>query len=241
MEDVRAELFENQDEAYREFNCKCNPEIKNSIGVRIPIIRKIAKRLCKEDFWKYLDSDKKEYYEETMLEGIIIASAPMSEMERFDYLANFVPKITDWGINDSVCASFKIKPNELEAYWSFIMRYLNSANEFELRFMLVMILDHFVLAEYLSRIFKILNHLPSNAHYVEMAAAWLTAELIIKFKDETFEFLKTTTLSDFAYNKALQKARESHRVSEPDKVLLAQMKRTKIKKKVALAKQSELV
>lgn len=241
MEEIRAELFENQDEVYRDFNIKCNPEITNSIGVRIPTIRKIAKRLNKGDFWKYLDGGEKGYFEELMLEGIIIASAPMSEMERFDYLANFIPRISDWGVNDSVCASFRIKPKELADYWDFIMRYRNSPNEFEVRFMLVMILDHFILPEYLSKIFEILNHLPSDAHYVEMAAAWLTAELIIKFRDETFEFLRDTTLSDFAFNKALQKARESRRVSNEDKVLLAKMKRISTKKKGAPAKLAKQV
>ena len=69
-----------------------------------------------------------------MIEGIVIASAPMSTMERFDYLANFVPKIHDWATCDCVAATFRIREHEREEYWDFIMRYRKSTSEFEVRF-----------------------------------------------------------------------------------------------------------
>jgi len=226
LEEVRAELMDLRDEGYLAFNKKTNPELTSSLGVRIPEQRKIAKRISKNDFWQYLDAEPKKYYEEIMIEGFVIAMSPMSTMERFDYLANFVPKIHDWATCDCVAASFKIKPDELSEYWDFIMRYRESTAEFEVRFMLVMILDHFVLPEYWPRIIEILENLPSTAHYVEMAAAWLISEMMIKDRERMLRYLSGENhLSDFVQNKAIAKCRESRRVSKEDKEVLWQLRR----------------
>lgn len=226
LEEVRAELLELRDEVYLEFNQKCNPELTDSLGVRIPEIRKIAKSIKKSDFWSYLDAEPKKYYEEIMIEGVVIATAPMSTMERFDYLANFVPKIHDWATCDCVAASFKISEAELPEYWDFITRYKDSTSEFEVRFMLVMILDHFILPEYRLRIIEILESLPTRAHYVEMAAAWLLSEMMIKDYTTTIQYLSGENhLSDFVQNKAISKCCESRRVSVKDKELLRTLRR----------------
>lgn len=226
LEEIRAELLDLRDDGYLAFNKKTNPELKNSLGVRIPEQRKIAKRIAKSDFWQYLDAEPKEYYEEIMIEGIVIATAPMSTMERFDYLANFVPKIHDWATCDCVAASFRIKDSEREEYWDLIMRYQKSTAEFEVRFMLVMILDHFILPEYWPRIIEILENLPSDAHYVEMAAAWLISVMMVKERENTLKYLSgKNNLSDFVQNKAISKCRESYRVSGEDKELLKTLRR----------------
>lgn len=226
LEEVRAELLELRDDGYLAFNKKCNPELENSLGVRIPEMRKIAKRVSKADFWQYLDAEPKKYYEEIMIEGIVIASVPMSMMERFDYLANFVPKIHDWATCDCVSSSFKIRENEREEYWDFTMRYRKSTSEFEVRFMLVMILDHFIVDEYWARIIKILENLSSNAHYVEMAAAWLISVMMVKNREVTLAYLASkNNLSDFVQNKAISKCRDSLRVSAGDKELLITLRK----------------
>lgn len=226
LEEIRAELYELRDEDYLAFSKKTNPEFKDALGVRIPELRKIAKRIAKGDFWQYLDAEPKKYYEERMVEGVMIATAPMSTMERFDYLANFVPKIQDWAICDCVAASFKIKNNEQAEYWDFIMRYRESSAEFEARFMLVMILDHFILPEYWNRIIEILENLPSNKHYVEMAAAWLISVMMVKDREQTLEYLRSENhLSKFVQNKAIAKCRESFRVSQEDKELLKTLRK----------------
>lgn len=64
----------------------------------------------------------------------------------------------------------------------------------------------------------------SDQHYVEMAKAWLAAELFIKFRYETLDYLQRDQLSQFAHNKAIQKACESYRVSDADKQTLRGMK-----------------
>ena len=57
-------------------------------------------------------------------------------------------------------------------------------------------------------------------YYVDMAVAWLVATAMVKCRDKTVEYMQAEgrrILSKFAYNKALQKMRESLRVSKEDK------------------------
>ena len=47
----------------------------------------------------------------------------------------------------------------------------------------------------------------------------------MKFYDETKAYMKDSVLDDFTYNKALQKARESYRLTPEQKAELNAMKR----------------
>ena len=57
-------------------------------------------------------------------------------------------------------------------------------------------------------------------YYVDMAVAWLVATAMAKCRDKTVEYMEgegRNVLNKFAFNKALQKMRESFRVSPDDK------------------------
>ena len=58
-----------------------------------------------------------------------------------------------------------------------------------------------------------------------MAISWLLCEIFINFKEETIKYLETCKLNDFIINKAIQKIRESYRVSKYDKEYLLKFKR----------------
>ena len=223
-EELKEELLELQDTAYRDFHLRTCPQAEHVIGVRMPEQRRLAKQIVRSDFWYFLDQIKPTYYEETLITGIVIATASMSLDDRFGYTAWFVPMINNWAICDCFCASFKPKPEELAAWWDFLMSYRKSQQEYELRFMLVMILDHFMSEEYLARIFGLLDEIKSDLYYVEMAKAWLVAEFFAKFRDQTLEYLQSDQLSVFAHNKAIQKICESRRVLLEDKQTLRGMK-----------------
>ena len=82
------------------------------LGVRVPVIRKYAKEILKEntDWQKILEEDDV-YFEETMLRGFIIGMATLKEDDvelAKEKLAEFVPYIDNWSINDSFCNAFKI-------------------------------------------------------------------------------------------------------------------------------------
>lgn len=224
-EELIRKLFELQDTTYRDFHSGLCPGTVNIIGVRIPMLRKIAKELIKQDYRQFLAEMRNEYYEETMIEGFVIATAKISLTERLRLLKDFVPKIDNWAVCDSVCASFKFQQEDLPQVWRLVTRYVSSRKEFELRFMLITMLDHFLQPEYISEVLKIAQSIESGQYYVRMAQAWLIAECFIKAREQTLALLKHNTLTPWVQNKAIQKIRESYRVTPEDKQMLLQYKK----------------
>lgn len=222
--ELRERLFELRDLEYREFHLKTCPQAQHVIGVRVPEQRKFAKVIIRNNPWQFLDEIQPYHYEEVLITGIVIASAPMGINERIDYAAWFVPMINNWAICDTFCNSFKVDASELPILWNYIAGYKTSSEEYLLRFMVVMMLSHFQKQEYLPMIFNIIDNIKSDKYYVEMAKAWLVADLFIKFRKEVLEYLQHDQLSIFAHNKSIQKACESRRISIEDKQILRGMK-----------------
>lgn len=221
---IKEKLFSLQDLKYRQFHSGICPNNKNIIGVRVPQLRNLAKELYNEDN-EVLDKIDDEYYEEIMLQGLIIALYKVPIDKKFDLINTFVNKIDNWAICDIFCSSIKIKNNEKEIYWKFLMNYCNDTSEFKLRFLFVMLLDHYLEKKYLNRIFEIIDKTDSDYYYVKMAIAWLLSISYIKYPDDTLKTLKTLNIDTWTYNKTLQKIIESNRISDEDKDYLRKLKK----------------
>lgn len=77
-ESVRKELKTLEDPTYREFHSSLIPGANNILGVRIPQLRIMAKGLAKKEDWRtFVEATDTQYYEETMLQGMIIGLAKM--------------------------------------------------------------------------------------------------------------------------------------------------------------------
>lgn len=224
---VRTELLDRQDLPFRDFTARSAPGAGAVIGVRIPEIRQIAKGLCRDDFSSYLAAEPKEYLEEILLHGIVMAQAKMELGTRLGLVEEFIPRISSWLVCDVVANSFRIKPEQEAEYWKFLIKYLASKDEFAVRFMLVMMLDHFLKGDYVAEVLAVADDVQHAGYYVEMAKAWLVAEALVKDREVAMSYIYDNHLSNFAFNKAIQKARESYRVSAADKALLLQLKKTK--------------
>ena len=224
-DEVRKKILELADPKYKEFHSGLCPNTENIIGVRIPVLRKYAKELAKDDFRSYLSSIADDYYEEIMIKGMIIGLAKMETEERLNYISEFVPKIDNWAICDTFCAGLKFTNKNKDVVWEFIKKYQNSRKEFELRFLIVMLLDYYITDKYIDEVIKILDKTKHDGYYVKIAIAWTISVLYVKYPKITMEYLKNNTLDDFTYNKALQKIIESYRVSEEDKNIMRKMKR----------------
>ena len=178
----------------QSLNMKSNDGKVKQIGIKIPILRSYAKELSKQYELSFLlEKIDEEYYEEIMLKGFLIGSyrnLSYSELEK--NIQYFVPKISDWGMCDTFCAGLKITKKYQNEIWILIHQYLESKQEFEVRFALVMTLNYFMDEEHIHEIFDIINHVTLEDYYVKMANAWLISYCIIKFYEETILFLKKT-------------------------------------------------
>lgn len=226
-QEIKKKLFGLSNQKYKEFHGGLCPGTENIIGVKVPVLRKYAQELFKEKDWKQtIEQIDNEYYEEIMLQGMLIGQAKNEDINTIlKYVQEYVPKIDNWAICDTFCAGLKITKKYKKEIWNFIQKYLKSDKEFEIRFAVVMILDYYIEAEYLQENFKVFDSISSNKYYVRMAVAWAISICLIKFYDETVEYLKMTNLDNWTYNKAIQKAIESYRISDEKKDVLRKMKK----------------
>ena len=224
---IRQDLLNLQDKKYKEFHSSLCPGTDNIIGVRIPILRNYAKKLSKqENIKEYIFFNKTKYYEEVMLQGMLIGLTKNSDIkEILIMLENFIPKIDNWAVCDICCAGLKIVNKNKEIFWNFIQKYLKSTKEFELRFATVMMLDFFIDEKYIDNVLSILNNIKHDGYYVKMAVAWTVSVVFVKFQKKTLKYLKNNNLDDWTYNKALQKIIESFRVSKEMKEKIKRMKK----------------
>lgn len=225
MYDLRDKLFELSDDKFKTFHSRLCPNTDNIIGVRLPLLRQLAKEIAKGDWRNFLSNSKEEYYEEILINGLVIAYAKCDVEERLNYIESFVPKIDNWAICDSFCNTLKFVNKNKEIMWEFIQSYLKSYNEFEIRFAVVIILNYYITEDYINLVLKTLDNIKHDGYYVKMAVAWAISMCFIKFEEKTMAYLKDNSLDDFTYNKSLQKISESLRIDKNTKELIKSMKR----------------
>lgn len=225
-ENIRKELLALVDEKYREFHSALVPGADNILGIRVPQLRLLAKDVAKRKDWRaFVEATDTEYYEETMLQGMVIGASKMEHEERMRYVAKFVPCINNWAVCDIFCGELKSAVRkDKENVWRFIQPYLKSTKEFELRFGIVM-LFHFVDDEHIDFLLEYADLFNHEAYYARMAMAWMLSVCFVKFPEKTMEYLKRSRLDNWTYNKALQKTMESLRVDKDTKAILRNMKR----------------
>lgn len=224
-ENLIKEIESLADEKHSKFHINLVPNIENNyivLGVAIPKLRKLAKELMKrfdnlQDIEYYFSIVGNQYYEEIMLQGIVIGYIKCDFIKKLEYISEFVPKISDWAVCDVFCSSIKLKPNNLVDYREFINGYLNSNDEFELRFAIVSLMQNYISDDYIDETLNTLKNISDEHYYVEMAIAWALSVCYVKYPIQTMKFFKQKVLSKSVQNKAIQKCRESIRVSEEDK------------------------
>lgn len=220
--DIRSELFKLRDEKYREFQLSLVPgtDPECMIGVRLPELRKLAKKAAAEESV----SLETYYYEERMVAGMIIGYKKCTIETRLDMLQKFVPLIDNWAVCDCCCSTFKFTSKNPHEMWKFITQYTDKS-EYEVRFAIIMMMDYFLNDDYIDRVLKIISSLDRKEYYINMGAAWALATAYVGYPEKVLKLIKDGSLSDEIHNKAIQKMRESRRVSKEDKEMLLKYKR----------------
>lgn len=226
---IKQQFIELAEEDYRRFSSKLLPNVENILGIRIPLLRKLAKQLIKEDWRNYLRTAQEDSFEEIMLQGLVIGYAPCSVEERLCYIKEFVPKINNWSVCDSFCSGLKFTQKNREPIWEFLQPYLDSDKEFDVRFAVVMLLCYYIEEPYIDTVLHTLDSVTHDGYYAKMAVAWAVSICYVKFPHQTMEYLNHSHLDDFTYNKALQKITESLKVDKLVKKQLQSMKRKPMK------------
>ena len=218
--DIQQELFALQDLSYRDFHAKLMPTVDKArvIGVRTPKLRAFAKEFGKtEEAKEFLKVLPHQYYEENNLHGLLIEQIK-------DYptlireLNRFLPCIDNWATCDLL--TVRVVKKHLDTFTEEVERWLASDHTYPIRFGIGMLMryyleEHFSL-EYPEKVAKI----RSEEYYVNMMRAWYFATALAKQYEAIFPFLEEKRLDAWTHNKTIQKAIESYRITQEQKVYL---------------------
>ena len=222
---IQKRLFELSDEKNADFSAKLIPGIDREkfLGVRIPASRKLAKEIIKENEHKdFLNSLPHKYYDENILHSILI-----SEIKDYDecikYIDEFLPYIDNWAVCDTM--SPKAFKNKHERLMNDILRWVDSDQTYTIRFGLKILMAHFLDNDFKKEYLEIPAKIKSDEYYINMMIAWFYATALAKQWDSTIVYIENGVLDKWVHNKAIQKARESYRITTEQKEYLKPLKK----------------
>lgn len=222
---IQKELFELQDISYGDFQAKLVPNIPREllIGVRVPEARKLAKRLAKEpEASEFLKDLPHKYYDENILHALLI-----SEMKDYDAcivaIDEYLPYIDNWAVCDIL--SPKIFKEHKTSLLEKIKEWSASDKTYTCRFGLEMLMSYFLDNDFKPDYLEITTSVHSEEYYVRMMIAWFFATALAKQWDATIKYIEDNRLDTWTHNKAIQKAKESRRITPKQKEYLKALKR----------------
>ena len=219
QEQILAELYRLQDTAYADFQAKLIPNLPREafIGVRTPDLRKLAKRLAKEDCGAFLAELPHRTFDENQLHAFIIA-----EEKDFDaclrQVEAFLPFVDNWATCDQLSPkAFRREPERLLPH---IDAWLASSRTYTVRFGMGMLMQHFLVERFDPRFPAMVAAVQSEEYYINMMIAWYYATVLARQWDAVLPYLTERRLPEWVHRKTIQKAVESYRIPEERKVFL---------------------
>lgn len=226
---IKEHLLELAEKGNKPFTESLNPGVEHVLGIRVPDLRKLAARIARTDWERFLETSDTFYMEERMLYGMVLGCIrPDEDVEVYLHRVTcFVWMINSW----SVCDTFKFAGGQrfvdchAGRLWEYLKQWMNADGEYEVRFGVVMSMSYFVDEAHLEELLACYDSIRHEGYYVKMAVAWALSVCFVKFPERTMEYLKNNSLDTFTYNKTLQKIVESCRVDKDTKTLIRSMKR----------------
>lgn len=233
---VRELLMDMAEPDYAKFSGSLLGREAALLGVRLPKIRELAKKIAKAEGREYLDNslqdteERPQYMEELLLYGIVIGCMKERLEVLFPYIKRYVARIDNWSLCDSFCVGLKQTKKQPQEMWDFLQPYLRSEKEFDLRFGVVMLMDFYVAPEYIEELLQIFDSVHHEGYYVKMAVAWALSVCLVKQWDKSFAYMASEDnhLDDFTFGKTVQKCRESYRLTAEQKESLTALKEKRL-------------
>lgn len=216
--EILAYLFAHAEQEYGDFNCRIVHTVPKEavIGVRTPLLRQYAKQLQgTEAAGELLSTLPHTYFEENQLHAFII-SATKDFTTCIAQVEALLPYIDNWATCDQLSPRcFARHKAELLQH---INRWLASTAPYTIRFGIKMLMDHFLDADFKPAYLTQVASIRSEHYYVRMMQAWYFATALAKQYDAALPYVTTAgTLEEWTRRKAIQKARESYRITPEQK------------------------
>ena len=229
LAEIQAQLFELQDLKYKDFHCKLMPTINPDkvIGVRIPELRKLAKKLSKESCSeKFLAELPHQYYEENNLHSFLLET-----IKDYDTAIELTKRFLQYIDNWATCDSFspKVFKKHLPELYERILTWLKSEETYTVRYGIGMLMSHYLDDAFEPKILAVVADIHSSEYYINMMIAWYFATALAKQYEAAIVYIQQRRLDEWTHNKAIQKAIESNRIDVVKKEYLRTLKINKTK------------
>jgi len=211
---------------YKAFNEKIIPTGYEILGIRMPALKKLAKEIATSpEVETYLKNAEYTTYEHVLLYGLVLGQLKKPSLEMiFRYLDPLILRFDNWAHVDTIVSGLKIFGKHPDEVLTHFQPLKNHKGEFTKRTFVILLMDFFMDETHIDVVLKHLPEVPQGQYYVDMGIAWALSVGLIKFYDKTIPLLEQPVFSRFVHNKALQKARESYRITPEVKELLNKMK-----------------
>jgi len=222
---LREQLEQLAEPKYRDFSARLLPPGEQVLGVRLPVLRRLARGIAKQEDWRaFVSGTGTGAFEEDMLRGMVIGCADCDLQERLQLIRGFIPRIRNWSVCDSFCAGLKFTKENREAVWAFLKPYFHSGEEFSTRFACVMLLTYYLEEENLERDLAALKDLRDQPYFAMMAAAWSLSLLYVRYPKKVACLLRPCRIDEAIRLKAIQKILESTQLTPEEKKTVRALK-----------------
>lgn len=217
---IQAELYAQRDLSYKAFQMPLIPGMEHDrfLGVRMPILRKMAKSIPSV---QALGPLSHRYHEENCLHGILINMQKDFE-QTVALLDDFLPHVDNWAVCDLLSpAAFKSCPQGLLRH---VKRWLSSSHPYTVRFAIGVLMKFYLEDTFQEEFPDWVASIRFEHYYVKMMVAWYFATALAKQFQCAYNYLKENRLDPWTHNKTVQKACESFRLTQAQKERLRALK-----------------
>ena len=223
---INQKLHTLADSDYKAFNKKIVPTNYEILGVRMPALKKLAKDLAlTPGIEAWLENAELPTYEHILLYGLVLGQIKGLSLETtFRYLDPLILKFDNWAHVDTLVSAFKLFKRSKDEVFNHFFPLKTHEGEFTKRFFVILLMDYFMDENYIENTLKQMSEVQQGQYYVDMGIAWAISVGLAKHYDKTLPVLEQKSFSKFVHNKAIQKARESYRITPDIKEELNKMK-----------------
>jgi hypothetical protein len=232
IEFIRSNLkiyAEKEESKFIDFTKKCTNTKKQVIGVRVPYMRKIAKKisaeLCYSDIENLLNECDKNIYEEYFACGLVIVYSRLKDEEKICLIKYYLKQADSWAITDSAICIRKTKDSDTKLWKNFVIDASKSEHEFTVRYAIVYCITNFICDEHVDFAFDITRKITHDGYYVKMAKSWLYATSAADFFKRTISEIENNVFDEQVRTMAFRKTIESRVISESNKKIIRNLRK----------------
>lgn len=224
MEEIISRLLSLRDPDNAAFQQKLTPGLDAEVflGVRVPLLRKLAAELTKNGLREpFLDELPHFYYEENLLHSILLSREKDFRvcMERIEA---FLPYIDNWAVCDTLRP--KVFARHRAELLPAVKAWIRSSEAYTVRFGLDTLMSEYLDEDFSPELPELAASVESEEYYVRMMVAWYFATALAKQWDAVIPYMEQHRLCQWTHRKTIQKATESFRITEEQKSYLRSLR-----------------